>query len=184
MTSRDKLRDLRIIGEMEQEAQRQMREQAHIKKFEAKLAEVSEKLEMRLRVAARKGYLELSLIDVDSSSLVDLATICCVDHRRRSSQGGPWDTVKPYQEKSVVRNAALLDLWNRLESMSLRPIFIEGPYGRPIFGVQLPDGRPYPRNDSAEETAWRTMGRMDHGLNEGGGFSFGPPADTSGLGGA
>lgn len=178
MTIRDELRDLRSIGEMEQEAQRQIREQASINAFEEKLAEVSEKLEMRLRVAARKGYLELRLIAVDSSSLVDLHKIRCVDKRRRNAQGDAWVTVNPYQEKSVVRDAALLELWNRLESMSLQPIFIEGPYGQPNFGVQLPDGGPYPRKDSAKEVALRTINRMDERLDESGGFSF-TPAPTS-----
>ncbi|MBP0633464.1 MULTISPECIES: hypothetical protein [unclassified Cupriavidus] len=176
MTNRDELRTLRSIGEMEQEAERQLRLQADVATFEAKLAEVSERLEMRLRVAARKGYLELKLICVDSSGLVDLGKVCCIDHQRHSTQGGGWRTVNPYQEKSVVRNPALLALWNRLEAMSLQPIFIEGPYGCPIFGVQLPDGGPYPRRDSAEVTAQRTMNRMDEWLDESGGISFTPAA--------
>lgn len=174
MTSKDELRDLRAIGEIEEQAKAYMFEREKIEKFEAELLEVSEKLDMRLRVAARKGYLELKLITVDSPELVDLAEIRCIDHNQRSTRGGGWVTVNPYQSRSVVRNAALLVLWDRLEAMSLRPIFIEGPYGAPVFGVQLPDGKAYPRDDKAKDVAARTITRMDFCLNENGGISFTP----------
>ena len=172
MTSRDELRDLRLIGEINLAAQHEARTREIVAKFEAKLADVSIMLEKRLRAAARMQYLELKLIAVDSDSLIDLSRVCCIDAQRRGSHGGPWATVDPYQDKTAVKNSALLAFWNRLESMSLQPIFIEGGYGRPILGVQLPDGSAYPRKDLARDAAGRTMNRMDEYLNEDGTFSF------------
>lgn len=159
------------------EIQRQLLEERKMQEFELKLESVWENLEMRLKTAARLSYLELKLIEVDSASLIDLDKVTCIDYSRRStwSGGSAWSTVRPYQDKSVVRHNGLLALWDHLEALSLRPIFIEGPYGRATFGVQLPDGRPYPRNDSAADVAWRTMNRMDFWLNEDGTFSFMPP---------
>ncbi|UCV04477.1 hypothetical protein [Dechloromonas denitrificans] len=174
MTSKDELRDLRTLGEIEAEAQFQLFHRERVQNFEAKLAEVSEKLEGRLRAAARLGYLELKLIDVDLPDLIDRAKVCCIDPVQRNSTGGAWATVNPYQDRSVVLNEALLRLWDRLEQMQLRPIFIEGAYGTPVLGVQLPDGKAYPRNDSAREVALCTMNRMDYFLTDNGGIAFTP----------
>jgi len=174
MTSRDELRDLRTLGEIEADARCQLFHRERIQKFEATLADVFEKLEGRLRAAARLGYLELKLIEVDLPGLIDRAKVCCSDPAQRNSQGGAWATVHPYQDRSVVLNEALLLLWDRLEQMQLRPIFIEGAYGAPVLGVQLPDGKAYPRNDSARDVALRTMNRMDFWLTEDGGFAFTP----------
>ena len=174
MTSKDELRDLRTLGEIEAEARHQLYHRERVQEFETTLTKVSEKLEGRLRVAARLGYLELKLITVDLPGLIDTAKVCCIDPNQRNSAGGAWTTVNPYQDRSVILNEALLLLWDRLEQMQLRPIFIEGPYGAPIFGVQLPDGKAYPRNDSAREVALRTMNRRDFWLTEDGGFAFTP----------
>lgn len=176
MPNRDELLMLRRLVGDPMEVQRQLLEERRMQDFELKLKAVWEKLEIRLKAAARLNYLELMLIEVDSASLVDLEKITCIDRSRRSTWGGgtAWNTVRPYQDKSVIRHDGLLELWSHLEALLLRPIFIEGPYGRPIFGVQLPDGRPYPRDDSAEEVAWRTMNRMDFWLTENGTFSFSP----------
>lgn len=183
MVSRDALRDLRTVGQIELKAQQDAHDLRYIDEFEEKLAGVSEMLEKRLRVAARMGYLELKLIAVDSPALIDINKVCCTDPSRRDDRGRNWATVNPYHDKSVVRNAALLGVWKRLESMSLQPIFIEGPYGKPIFSVQLPDGGIYPRKDLAKDAAGRTMNRMDECLNEDGTISF-TPAPTTLRGGA
>ena len=174
MPTKEELRDLRLLGAMEMDAERAGHRKSIVDAFEAKLVTVTTMLEKRLRAAARMQYLELKLIAVDEPELVNLEKVCCVDIRRRDTRGGSWATVDPYQDKSVVRNAALLELWNTLESMSLRPIFIEGSYGKPIFGVQLPDGGKYPRDDTAREVANRTMNRMDEYLNEDGTFTLTP----------
>lgn len=181
MTTKDELRDLRMLGEIEAEARRQAFHREKLQEFEAQLAEVSEKLEGRLRAAARLGYLELKLIQLDLPGLIEIEKVRRIDPSQRNSTGGAWITVNPYQDRSVILHEALLALWDRLEQMKLRPVFIEGGYGAPVLGVQLPDGKAYPRNDSAREVALRTMNRMDFWLTENGGFAFTPKNAGSGV---
>jgi len=152
--------------------------------FEERCREVLEKLDMRLRVAAAEQYLELKLIEVDWHQLVDVSRISALDKSRRSTLGGrsDWRTVNPYQDRSVLRHPLLQELWDRLVAKHLQPIFIEGAYGAPVLGVQLPDGGDYPRSDDAAAVASRTLNRMDFFLTEGGGFAFAPAQPVTRIG--
>jgi hypothetical protein len=176
MPTPDELIQLRLDGEQQQAEQLENYADERMLAFVERLEEVMRKLDMRLRTAARLGYLELKLISVNSPRLIDLEKVVRLDPSRRSTWGGgnAWITVNPYQDKSVVRHPGLIALWDRLESYGLRPIFIEGASGAPVFGVQLPSGGPYPRDDMAAEVAWRTANRLDQYLEEDGRISFTP----------
>lgn len=178
MLSKQELLNVRAIGESDIIAQKRRRDESELQKFESRLRDVVANLDMRLRVAAKLQYLELKLIEVNESFLVDLDVIVWTDRTRRSTFGSAWKSVHPYHAKTVLRHPGLVALWEKIESYNLRPIFIEGAYGAPVFGVQLPDGGTYPRDDSPEEVAFRTMDRMDFFLTESGGFSF-TPANTN-----
>lgn len=174
MISKEELLRLRSLGKHLKEEVKNILDDERRARFVENLQDVVEKLDMRLKTAARHEYLELKLIEVNSPELVDLVKIVCSDSSGRSTWGDGWATVNPYQDKSVLRHPGLVALWERLESYGLRPIFIAGAYGAPIFGVQLPDGGPYPRNDSAKEVSLRTINRLDYWLCEDGGFLLTP----------
>lgn len=177
MPNRDELLQLRRESSSDLQRMQAQVDSTRMSEFENRCREVLEKLDMRLRAAAMQHYLELKLIEVDWHQLVDLSLISTYDSSRRSTLGGgsDWRTVRPYQDRSVLRHPLLEELWDRLVAKGLRPIFIEGAYGAPILGVQLPDGGPYPRIDDAATVASRTLNRMDYFLTETGGIAFTAP---------
>lgn len=178
MENYNELLSLRQEGQLEEKLKKQAELEQKIHEWEQHCKDVMKKLDGRLKAAAKKGYLELKLIEVELPNLASMNKIYAYDKTRKSTLGGGWRTVNPYQDKSVLKNLYLIELWEMLEFRGLRPIFIEGPFGKPIFGVQLPDGGEYPRDDKVADVAWRTMSRMDFYLNEDGTINFPTPKPT------
>jgi len=109
--------------------------------FEAKVKEASKTLESTLIQAAKEGKKEVTLLDVGCNRFINWESISCIDPNRFGGPDGtwPWKTVRKYASKSVVKNQELRILWEKIESLGLRPIFSahyggEGAY----FGVELP----------------------------------------------
>ena len=126
--------------------------------WEEKCKKVMKNLDSILEKAVKNGNIEQKLIRVELPNLAYLGDILTKDPTRRSTWGGGsyWITVKPYVDKSFLINPCLIELWEMIQLRNLRPIFMEGPFGTAILGVQLPDGGEYPRNDTAGQVAWRT----------------------------
>jgi hypothetical protein len=160
--SRDELQALRSIGAMERDARGALMMEERVKAFEEKLEKVVRKLEPTLKVAARRGWKEHVLIKLDVPGLIDEPRLFTGNAPPPHPEDDRWRRFNPYQDKSIVRNPALLALWERLEALGLRPIFI--PEDRSlghVFAVQLPDGGPYPReHETGYELAWHTATRM------------------------
>ncbi len=173
--TRDELAALRSVGAADREASRsaslEALRQERVREFEAKLVEVVENLDMRLREAARRGFLELQLIVLLEPALL-VKTAQIYEGRQARIRNGAWRTFNPYPEKSVVLNDALRGLWEMVEDRGLRPFFIKALYGALVFAVQLPDGGPYPRDDDPDAVWERVHGRMDFWICEGGGFKM------------
>lgn len=160
--SREELQALRSIGEMERDARGALRMEERVKAFEERLAKVVRKLVPTLKVAARRGWTEHVLIRLDVPGLIDEPRLYTGKAPPPDPEDEHWRNFNPYQDKSIVRNPALLALWERLEELGLRPIFIPSdPLRGHIFAVQLPDDRPYPREyETGYYLSWNTVNRM------------------------
>ena len=169
--SRDELVALRSVGAAEREASVAARRQEGVRKFETKLTDVVTSLDMRLKEAARRGFLELKLITLIEPGLL-VQTTKIYQGREARLRNGEWQTFNPYPDKSVVLNDALRALWAMLDDRGLRPFFIKDHHGDLIFAVQLPDGGPYPREDDPDSVWGRVHSRMDFWIAEGGGFKW------------
>jgi hypothetical protein len=164
MVDKAEILKLRLEGDAKREREQLAFQAEKVAQFEANCQKAMDELDANLVRAAERGHLELKLVSVDVPGVINYSKVTCIDRTRQSTFKGSsgWSSVNPYQNKDVIFNAVLLSLWEKLTEKGLRPIFIEGAYGSPVFGVQLPDGGPYPRNDSAADVAFRTMNRIDY----------------------
>ena len=106
--------------------------------FEKRVIEAKASLVDDAKKAAREGRTQLELVKWRLSSFIDMSRVGRIDRSRRSTIGdGTWRSVHRYCDKSVLRNDVLIELWEYIEGLGLKPIFIEGEYGSPIFGVEL-----------------------------------------------
>jgi len=56
----------------------------------------------------------------------------------RNTENGGWRTVHRHCSRSVLRSEPIKRLWDDIVEMGLKPVFIGGFGGEPLFGVELP----------------------------------------------
>lgn len=132
------LQDLSAAHKRRRRDSEKRREQERSDEFVLSVEKIKETLIDDLKEAASNGRIQLALIEKGLTQYIDTARVQWTDYNKHPSVRGGWRTVHRHCDKAVVRHPALLELWEEIEAMNLKPIFIEGAYGFPVFGVELP----------------------------------------------
>lgn len=135
---------LSLYGEhqlSEQQAKQQKQDEYRLR-FEKIVLEAKDTMIDELKKAASNGRKWLSLVGNKDGShvshFVDMERVRRIDRSKLSTlRNVEWRSVHRYCDKDVLRNDALVELWEYIEGHGLKPIFIEREYGAPIFGVEF-----------------------------------------------